>query len=43
LKLFNVEISVPYSSVSFSPVSPNNDFSMKASITFRNGRATLSQ
>jgi hypothetical protein len=43
LKLFNVEISVPYSSVSFSPVSPDQDFSMKASITFRNGRATLSQ
>lgn len=43
LKLFNVDISVPYSSVSFSPVSASQDFSMKASITFRNGRATLSQ
>lgn len=43
LKLFNVEISIPYSSVSFSPVSANQDFSMTASITFRNGRATLSQ
>jgi hypothetical protein len=43
LKLFDVEISVPYSSVSFSPVSASQDFSMKASITFRNGRATLSQ
>jgi hypothetical protein len=43
LKLFNVDISIPYSSVSFSPVSASQDFAMTASITFRNGRATLSQ
>ncbi len=43
LKLFQVEISIPYSSVSFTPVNPSNDYSMKASIIFRNGRATLSQ
>lgn len=43
LKLFKVEISVPYSSVSYTPVSQSNDFSMTASIIFRNGRATLSQ
>ena len=43
LKLFKVEISVPYSSVSYTPVNPSNDYSMKASIVFRNGRATLSQ
>jgi Flp pilus assembly protein TadG len=43
LKLFKVEISVPYSGVSYTPVSQANDFSMSASIIFRNGRATLSQ
>jgi hypothetical protein len=43
LKLFKVEISVPYSSVSYTPVSQSNDFSMTAAIVFRNGRATLSQ
>jgi hypothetical protein len=43
LKLFKVEISLPYSSISYTPVSSSNDFSMKASIVFRNGRATLSQ
>jgi Flp pilus assembly protein TadG len=43
LKLFKVEISVPYSGISYTPVSEANDFSMMASIVFRNGRATLSQ
>jgi len=43
LKLFNVEISVPFSSVSFTPVSSNNDYGLSSSITFRNGRATMSQ
>ncbi len=43
LKLFEVEISIPYSKVSYTPVSESQDYSMKASITFRNGRATLSQ
>jgi hypothetical protein len=43
LKLFDVEIAIPYSSVSYTPVSEAHDFAMKASITFRNGRATLSQ
>jgi Flp pilus assembly protein TadG len=43
LKLFKVEISVPYSAISYTPVSQSNDFSMVASIVFRNGRATLSQ
>jgi hypothetical protein len=43
LKLFQVEITIPYSSVSFTPVSPSNDYGMKAAIVFRNGRATLSQ
>jgi hypothetical protein len=43
LKLFEVEISIPYSEISYTPVSESQDYSMKASITFRNGRATLSQ
>ncbi len=43
LKLFRVEISVPFSSVSYSPVSTVNDYNLTGSITFRNGRATLSQ
>jgi len=43
LKLFDVEITVPYSSVSFTPVSTANDYDLTASITFRNGRATVSQ
>lgn len=43
LRLFQVEASVPYSSVSYMPVSQSHDYAMTASITFRNGRATLSQ
>lgn len=43
LELFEVEITVPYSAISFTPVSPAKDYPMKASIVFRNGRATLSQ
>ncbi len=43
LRLFKVEILVPYSNVSYTPVSESNDFSMAASIIFRNGRATLSE
>jgi len=41
LKLFEVEISVPFSSVSYTPVSETNDYDLTGSITFRNGRATL--
>jgi hypothetical protein len=43
LKLFKVEISLPYSSISYTPVNQSSDYSMVASIVFRNGRATLSQ
>jgi len=43
LKLFEVEITVPYSSVSYTPVSAANDYGLTASITFRNGRSTISQ
>lgn len=43
LKLFEVRISVPYSSISYTSISQSYDFPMTASIIFRNGRATLSQ
>ena len=43
LKLFDVVVSVPYSSVSYTPVSAPNDYGLSGSITFRNGRATMSQ
>jgi len=43
LALFEVEVSVPFSAVSLTPISPDNDYTMSASITFRNGKATLSQ
>jgi len=43
LKLFEVEVSVPFSSVSLTPISESNDYTLSASITFRNGRATLSE
>ena len=43
LKLFDVEIVVPFSDVSFTPVSTNNDYNLTGSITFRNGRATVAQ
>lgn len=43
LKLFKVIVSIPYSKVSYTPVAQENDYTIGASITFRNGRATLSQ
>lgn len=43
LKLFEVEITVPYSSVSYTPVSSSHDYNLSGSITFRNGRAAVSQ
>jgi Flp pilus assembly protein TadG len=43
LLLFDVTITVPYSGVSYTPVSAANDYGLSASITFRNGRATMSQ
>ncbi len=43
LRLFEVQVDVPYSSVSYTPVSPSDDYGLSASVTFRNGRATISQ
>ena len=43
LRLFDLHITVPFSSVSYTPVSSANDYNLTGGITFRNGRATLSQ
>ena len=43
LRLFEVQVDVPYSEVSYTPVDPDDDYGLSASVTFRNGRATLSQ
>ncbi len=43
LKLFDVTVSVNYSKVSLQPVSANNDYALSATVTFRNGQATISQ
>lgn len=43
MQLFKVEIEIPFSAVSFTPVSESHDFGLIGAITFRNGHATLSQ
>ena len=43
LKLFQIKIDVPYSKVSLSPVKHYHNYNLSAALTFRNGRATLSQ
>ncbi len=43
LKLFQIKIDVPYSKVSLSPVKHYHAYNLSAALTFRNGRATLSQ
>jgi len=43
LKLFEVEISVDWSDVSLTPVTPGGDHTMTANVVFRNGRATISE
>ena len=43
LRLFQVQIDVPYSSVSYTPVDPMSDYCMSAAVTFRNGRAPSTQ
>jgi hypothetical protein len=42
LKLFKVEISVPWSSVSIMPVPAGSNHALTSSVVFRNGRATIS-
>jgi hypothetical protein len=41
LELFQVRVEVPYSGVSYSPVSDANDYSLNSALTFRNGRAVV--
>src|SRR3972149_1384803 len=42
LKLFEVRVSVDWSSVSLTPVSAASDYPLVARVVFRNGRATIS-
>ncbi|MBX3431819.1 MAG: pilus assembly protein [Pirellulales bacterium] len=42
MELFKVQVSIPYSKVSYTPVAQDSDYALSAAITFRNGRATLS-
>jgi Flp pilus assembly protein TadG len=41
MELFAVHVEVPYSDVSYTPVSDTNDYSLTAALTFRNGRAVV--
>lgn len=43
LKLFEVQVSVDYSSVSFTPVESGSDYPLSASLVFRNGHATFTE
>ena len=43
LQLFEVRVEVPYSEISYSPVSDSNDYGLASALTFRNGRAATSQ
>ena len=43
LKLFEVRISVNWSSMSVMPVPAGHDYPMMAKVVFRNGRATISE
>ena len=42
-RLFEVHIEVPYSAISYTPVTQMEDYTLSASITFRNGRAPAIQ
>jgi hypothetical protein len=43
LELFQIRIVVPYSKISYSPVKHYQEYNLSAALTFRNGRATLSE
>jgi hypothetical protein len=43
LKLFEVRVTVDWSSMSLTPVAAGDDHPMTAVVVFRNGRATISQ
>lgn len=43
MKLFQVRVSVPYSAISYTPVAAQVNYDLAAAITFRNGRAAVSE
>jgi Flp pilus assembly protein TadG len=43
LKLFQIRVSVPYSKVSYTPVKHYHQQNLTSALTFRNGRAVLSE
>lgn len=42
LDLFEVSVSIDYSTVSYAPVAEGSDYPLQASVVFRNGIATVS-
>ena len=42
LRLFEVQVSVDYSSVSYASVDAGSDYALVGKVVFRNGRATIS-
>jgi len=42
LRLFEVQVSVDYSAVSYASVDAGSDYSLVGKVVFRNGRATIS-
>ena len=42
-RLFEVHVEIPYSAISYTPVSQTDDYSLSSSVTFRNGRAPSTQ
>ena len=42
MELFQVRVEVPYSDISYTPVSDANDYALTSALTFRNGRAVVS-
>lgn len=43
LRLFQIRIAVPYAKVAYSPVKHYQQHNLSASLTFRNGRSSLSE
>ncbi|MEM9185602.1 MAG: TadE family protein [Planctomycetota bacterium] len=42
LKLFEVRVSIDYSKISYTSVEAGSDYALTGAVTFRNGRATIS-
>lgn len=42
LKLFDVKVSVDFSAVSYASITPQQNYALTGSVTFRNGVATIS-